>query len=145
MAPAAAGLAILLEAGLARVVFQADEARVYALGRPLNWACSFRERFGLPCPTCGLTRSMILTLHGQLERAWRIAPGGPALALGVLFAAAGLLILAAAELWTANRSGLDQRMKLGLQTGTLAWASVSIVVWLAGWAAQFSAALRAVH
>ena len=150
MPPTAAGLAILLEAALARIILQADEARVYVLGHPLNWACSFHERFGLPCPTCGLTRSVILTLHGQLERAWRIAPGGPALALGVLFVATGLLIPAAVEFCTANRDAngrrwLEHRIKLGLQTSTLAWASAAIVVWLTGWAEQFSSALRAVH
>jgi hypothetical protein len=148
--PAAAGLAILLDAAMARILLQADEARVYFLGHPLNWACSFHARFGLPCPTCGLTRSVILTLHGQVARAWRMAPGGPALTLGVLFAAAGVLILAGVQFWTANRPAnrsrwLEQRFKMGLKAGTLAWASVSIVVWLAGWATQFSAALRAVH
>jgi hypothetical protein len=149
MPPAAAGLAILLQAMMARIILQADEARVYVFGHPLNWVCSFHERFGLPCPTCGLTRSVVLTLHGQVERAWRIAPGGPALTLGVLFVAAGVLMLAAVQLWTAGRPGntnwLERRIKMGLQNSTLAWASVSIVVWLIGWAGQFSAALRAVH
>lgn len=149
MPPAVAGLAILLQAAMARITLQADEARVYVLGHPLNWACSFHERFGLPCPTCGLTRSVILTLHGQLARAWHIAPGGPALTLGVLFVAVGVVLLAGVESWSANRPAdgrwLEQRFKLGLQTGALTWASVSTVVWLTGWAAQFSAALRAVH
>jgi len=149
MPPAAAGLAILLHALMARIVLQADEARVYVLGHPLNWVCSFHERFGLPCPTCGMTRSVVLTLHGEVERAWRIAPGGPAFTLGVLFVAAGVLVLAAAQFWTANRPGntnwLERRIKMGLQNSTLAWASVSIVVWLTGWAGQFSAALRTVH
>jgi len=150
MAPAAAGLAILLQAAVARIFLQADEARVYFLGHPLNWACSFHARFGLPCPTCGLTRSVILTLHGQVERAWHLAPGGPALALGVLFVAAGVLLLAGVEFGMANRSAqssswLEHKIKTGLQTSTLAWASISIVVWLTGWATQFSAALRAVH
>jgi hypothetical protein len=149
MPPAAAGLAILLQALVARIILQADEARVYVLGHPFNWVCSFHERFGLPCPTCGMTRSVVLTLHGQVERAWRMAPGGAALTLGVLFVAAGVLVLAAVQLWTASRPGntswLEHRIRMGLQNSTLAWASVSIVVWLTGWAGQFSAALRAVH
>lgn len=150
MAPGAAGLAILLQAALARIVLRADETRVYFLEHPLNWVCALRERFGLPCPTCGLTRSVILTLHGQLGRAWHIAPGGPALTLGVLFVAGGILVLAAVELSAANRQDdgrrrLEEKIKIGLQSGALAWAGVSTVVWLAGWAAQFSAALRAMH
>lgn len=148
--PAAAGLAILLQAIMARIILQADEGHVYVLGHALNWACSFHERFGLPCPTCGLTRSVVLTLHGQVERAWRIAPGGPALTLGVLFVAAGVLTLAAVQFWLSSRPvdgnrWLEQKIKMGLQSGALAWASVSIVVWLTGWAGQFSAALRAVQ
>jgi Protein of unknown function (DUF2752) len=150
MPPAVAGLAILLQAAVARIMLQADESRVYFLGHPLNWACSFYERFGLPCPTCGMTRSVVLALHGQWERAWRLAPGGPAFTLGVLFVAAGVLILAAAQFWLANRSvdrtiWLEHKIKLGLRSGALAWAAVSIVVWLTGWAGQFSFALRAVH
>jgi hypothetical protein len=149
MPAAAAGLTIFLQAAVARFLLQADEARVYFLGHPLRWACSFYERYGLPCPTCGLTRSVILTLHGQLDRAWKIAPGGPALTLGVLFVAAGLLVLAGAAFWSANRTGdgrwLEQRIKMGLQTGALGWAGVSTVVWLTAWASQFSAAIRAMH
>ncbi|HUI79224.1 MAG TPA: DUF2752 domain-containing protein [Bryobacteraceae bacterium] len=148
-APAAAGLAILLQAAIARMILAADETRVYFLGHPLNWECSLRAHYGLPCPTCGLTRSVILTLHGHLARAWHLAPGGPALTLGVLLAAAGVLILAAAQFLSANRTHgnrwLEQRIKLTLQSGTIVWASVSIVIWLAGWAGQFSSALQAVH
>ena len=147
--PAVAGLTILFQAVLARIVLLADETRVYALGHPLQWACSFHQRFGLPCPTCGLTRSLVLTLHGQLARAWRVAPGGPALTLGVLFVAVGLLILAAVEFRSAERP-FDKRrtertIRKGLEGGTLAWAGISTMVWLAGWVIQFSFALRAMH
>jgi hypothetical protein len=70
--------------------------------------------------------------------------------MGVLFVAISLSILAAAEFWPANRPAdgsrwLERKIKMGLQSGTLAWAGVSIVVWLTGWATQFSTALRAVH
>ena len=149
MAPAVAGLAILVQAVLARVLLQADETRVYVLGHALDWVCALRARFGLPCPTCGLTRSVILTLHGQVSRAWHVAPGGPPLTLGVLLVALGILALAAVELSSNRAAGdgnwLEKRMKTGLQTGALAWAGISTVVWLAGWVSQFSAALQAMH
>src|ERR1700757_4851639 len=146
---AAAGIAILFDVAMARAIFAADETRVYLLGHPLNWECSFHAHTGLPCPTCGLTRSLILTLHGHLERAWHVAPGGPALALAVLLAAVGLLVLAAAQLWPAKLRGgsrwLEENASIGLRTGTIACASISIAIWLAGWVEQFSHTLWAVH
>ncbi len=51
--------------------------------------CSFRALTGLPCPGCGLTRSMLATAHGDLSRAWTMHP------IGILFFA---LLLAAATL-----------------------------------------------
>ena len=149
VAAAVAGLAILLDAAMARFLLAADEAQVYVLGHPLHWVCGFYARFGLPCPTCGLTRSVILSLHGEIARAWRVAPGGPAFTLGVLVAAVGLLMLAAAELWSTQKRAENWRLEPGIKralaTGTIAWACVSIAIWLAGWAGQFSTALRAVH
>lgn len=145
---AAAGLVILFDAAVARVIFQADETRVYLLGHPLNWECSFHAHTGLPCPTCGLTRSVILTLHGHLERAWHVAPGGPALALALLLAAAGMLIVATLQLGSPKEWGNrwpEQKITIGLQSGTIACASISIAIWLAGWVDQFSHALRAGH
>jgi hypothetical protein len=54
-------------------------------GPPL---CPFRLLTGLPCPGCGLTRSVVCTLHGDLASAMMFHPLGPlvvaALALAVL-------------------------------------------------------------
>ena len=86
-----------------------------------------------------------------METVWSrrpIAPGGPALTLAVLLAAAGLFLLGAVQFTGNNRTPRlrwEQKIKLGLQTGTIAWAGISIAVWLIGWAEQFSLALRAVH
>ena len=86
----AAGVLILLDAIAARVVLTADEACVYVFGHAIAWECAWR-RAGLPCPTCGMTRSVVMALHGEIGRAWHVAPGGPVLAAGLLAVAAALL------------------------------------------------------
>jgi hypothetical protein len=122
---------IMADCAAARLLFSADEDRVYFLGRALGSACGFRERFGLPCPTCGLTRSMVLTLHGEATRALKVAWGGPFLLLALAATAAGLLIAA------VTRIPAKPLVKaLGFV------GAAAVLVWLAGWAIQFRAALQ---
>ena len=59
------------------------------LGLPL---CQFRVWTGLPCPGCGLTRSLIGVGHLDLDRAWTFHPLGPLLAVGMLLSAALLVV-----------------------------------------------------
>lgn len=41
----------------------------------LPWPrCTFRALTGLPCVTCGATRSSLAFLHGNLATAWRFNP-----------------------------------------------------------------------
>ena len=94
LAPAATGLAIALHAAVAWLVLRADEARVYVLGRPIGWVCGLRSRLGLPCPTCGMTRSVVLSLHGEVGRAWHVAPAGPVALFGLLALAGAVLAVA---------------------------------------------------
>ena len=95
-AAAATALLIAIDAAMGRLLLTADPARVYVLGHPINWVCSFRSRLGYPCPGCGLTRSIVLTLHGDLATAWSLAPTGPIALFGALALAAGLLVFALA-------------------------------------------------
>src|SRR5213082_114107 len=60
-----------------------------AAGPPL---CPFRLLTGLPCPGCGLTRSVVSLAHGDLAAALTFHPLGPLLIVGLL----GVLI---AEAW----------------------------------------------
>jgi hypothetical protein len=47
--------------------------------------CSFRRATGLPCASCGLTRAVVMLLHGRGRDAWAAHPFGvPALALILL-------------------------------------------------------------
>jgi hypothetical protein len=135
-APTAVGLFILLQMAAGRLLLDADELRVYVWGHPINWACALKARLGLPCPTCGLTRSVVLSLHGEIARAWNVAPGGPVAVLGCLGFAVALLLLNGMPL------RYRERMEAALRSGTLAYAALAATAWIAGWAAQFTAALR---
>jgi hypothetical protein len=135
-APTAVGLFILLQMAAGRLLLDADELRVYVLGHPINWACALKARFGLPCPTCGLTRSVVLSLHGEIARAWNVAPGGPVAVLGCLAFAIALLLL------NGMTPRFRERMEAAIRSGALAYGTIAATVWIAGWAAQFTAALR---
>jgi hypothetical protein len=50
----------------------------------LPWpGCAFRQLTGLPCPTCGATRSALSLAHGDLGAAWHRNP-----LMGVCYAGA---------------------------------------------------------
>jgi hypothetical protein len=136
---AATAIAILAQAALVRLFLAADEARVYLLGRPIEIECAFRARFGLPCPGCGLTRSVVMAVHGQLGRAWNVAPGGAAGVVGALVFAAGLLVLAGL---TAAGDIRAYRFRRHFLRFALAGAAVVFTVWTAGWASSLAAAFH---
>src|SRR5580693_10240734 len=93
------GCVTLADALAGRWLLRADEQHVFVLGRPIAWVCTLRSRYGLPCPTCGLTRSVVMSLHGEFARAWRMAPVGPVAVLGMLVFAVTMLVLAHSQ-WT---------------------------------------------
>jgi hypothetical protein len=45
-------------------------------GCPLPESCMFRRATGVPCPGCGLTRSFICLMRGDVPRAWTFNPAG---------------------------------------------------------------------
>ena len=83
----AATLAALLGFGLlGTVVTPAPEG--YGTHEQLGLPpCSSMERFGVPCPGCGVTTSVALAAHGHLLAAFRNQP------FGLLVALAGALLV----------------------------------------------------
>lgn len=62
----------------------------FALG-PAFWQgqadlCAFHAMTGLPCPTCGMTRSFAATAHGQLGLAFHYHAFGPFAFVALLLA-----------------------------------------------------------
>lgn len=84
--------ALSVVAGLALVwlVAGATPEYVTVLGHPLMLGCGMKTLFGIPCPGCGMTRSVVFTLHGQLASALAVNPVGPVFLGGVLLLVAAL-------------------------------------------------------
>ena len=127
------GIAILGELVLTSLLFTADRDFVYILGHRINYVCAARQRYGIPCPTCGLTRGFVMSVHGRVNDAWQLSPTGPLAVCGMAGMAIMLLISAA----------LDQRRKavrLGwmrqlIRTGALTYAGAATLIWASSWIA----------
>lgn len=104
-AAGAAGAALLAQLVLLRALGAASETSVWFAGRELQWGCAVRQLFGVPCPSCGLTRSVVLTVHGQLETALALKPAGPLYVLGMLLLCAVLFALMLRPLFGARSLG----------------------------------------
>ena len=46
--------------------------------------CLFKEVTGLPCPSCGTTRSLLLLMHGDFRESFMMNPFGMMLALALM-------------------------------------------------------------
>jgi hypothetical protein len=60
------------------------------MGRWLGY-CGFKQRFGLPCPTCGMTTMALAFAQGKISEAFYIQPAGALLCC--LLVLIGLLAL----------------------------------------------------
>jgi hypothetical protein len=125
----------------ARALLRADEARVYFAGRAIELHCAFREATGLPCPTCGLSRSVVMSLHGEFARAWRLAPAGPVAVIGIALFAVAMLILAIMQ--ARGESSLAASARFWIRRAALAYSAALTAVWAAGWLIAFAGAIGA--
>ncbi|HYL74586.1 MAG TPA: DUF2752 domain-containing protein [Bryobacteraceae bacterium] len=124
------GAMLLAELGITSMLFTADQDFVYFLGHRINYVCAARQRYGIPCPTCGLTRGFVLTVHGKAGDAWRLSPTGPLAAGGMFGMGAMLLIYAALE--RRGRQQLSWMPRL-VRAGALTYASVGTLIWMGSW------------
>ena len=131
LAAGACGAALVAALFVARSLATATRGSVYFNGSELGWACSVRQTFGVPCPSCGLTRSVLLPLHGHLGAAFEVNPGGPLVVLGVLLLAALLFALAVPRRAGAARA--SDGLARGLILGASAYGCLTGVVLLVHW------------
>ncbi len=62
--------------------------------------CPSRELLGLPCPGCGLTRSILLIFRGRFAESWQLQPFGYAwLALAAVFVLDRYVLESRQKLW----------------------------------------------
>ncbi len=130
-APGVIGVVLLLQLVALRLVAWADMNRVTVWGQELSWACSFKRQFGFPCLTCGMTRSVLLTLQGQFGEAVQLNPAGLLLVLGLLlFGLAMIFLMFYQQRHTGLGVGTVHRR---LRIGTSLYAGVLIAVLFAHW------------
>ncbi len=77
------GVMSLLFLLIINLVTSATISRVWVFGYETHIGCWFKEKFHTPCPLCGMTRSVILTLHGNFGEAFQMHIGGPPAILGI--------------------------------------------------------------
>jgi hypothetical protein len=139
------GCATLVQLAAGRALLAADETRAYFAGHALDLRCAFRAATGLPCPTCGLTRSVAMSLHGEWLRAWKLAPAGPVAVIGLVGFALAMLALAVLQNAVLQNGGGARAAaaREWIRKSALAYAAALTIVWLGGWAVGFNAALAA--
>jgi Protein of unknown function (DUF2752) len=115
-----------------RVIASADADSVTFAGRALHWGCWFRQHFGVPCPLCGMTRSTLVTLHGQFNLAWALNWAGPVFVIGLLLLALALLgVMLCAQIPPAR--AFVPPLQRGLRFGGTIYAGLSVIVLIAHW------------
>lgn len=129
MAAGAAGAALVAAGLVTRALATATPQAVYFNGQELAWGCSIRQMFGIPCPSCGLTRSVLLTLHGHLSAAFEVNPGGPLVVLGLALVAA-LMFGLALRPGPRPSDGLVRSLVLGASAYGCLTAAVLLVHWV---------------
>jgi hypothetical protein len=135
VAPGVAGAAVFALLFVLRAVGTATTTSVTLAGRELHWGCAFRDAFGVPCPTCGMTRSVLLTLHGQLSDALTLNPGGPLLVAGGLLLGVALVALTSYRLASRASSGAvagDALLRRFIHSAS-AYGGVTTLVVMAHW------------
>jgi hypothetical protein len=99
--------------------------------------CGFKQRFALPCPTCGMTTSALAFARGRIFESFYIQPAA-ALACCIMVIAAFLALLTA--VFGIYFRSLDS---LFCEVKTRYVILVLIVVIAAGWAVTLARALMA--
>jgi hypothetical protein len=113
---------------------QVPQESVTIAGAPLPEICLSRRLFGLDCPGCGLTRSVVSLAHGQVARAWRFNPAGllwfAALLWQLPYRAVQLYLLRAGRQLVFRR-GLGEGVLLFLMLACIVqWAARHVARWL---------------
>lgn len=90
--------------------------------------CPTAGLFGIPCPSCGLTRATLALLRGRIAESLALHPLVvvvlPALAVGVLF---GLL----REMGMDPSGAITKRLAYAANAAALLLASLAIALWAA--------------
>ncbi len=99
--------------------------------------CGFKQRFGLPCPTCGMTTSMIAFCQGKIIEAFYIQP-----AMGLFCCV--LVIIAVLSLFTGVFGVYFEFIRRFFTQVKIRYIIAALLVIVAaGWAVTLARALAA--
>jgi hypothetical protein len=132
--PGFVGASLLLLLVTLRALASATPERVFFLGREIVWGCLFRRAFGVPCPACGMTRGVLLTLDGHITDALRLNPAAPLLVVGLILFAVALIFVAIYQ--RAHDPRAVGRLHARVRVATRAYAGLLFAVTLAHWIAE---------
>lgn len=127
------GTLALASLAVVRVVASATESAVFLAGRQLHWDCPVRMLLGVPCPTCGMMRSVVMTLGGDLWGALALNPGGPLLVCGIILCGVLLLLHALRPAARGDASSLvpaQFRPAFWAAAFGCVWAAVVLIHWV---------------
>jgi hypothetical protein len=99
--------------------------------------CGMKQRTGLPCPTCGMTTSVLAFARGDLVKAFYVQPAGGFLC-SILVTVAFFALLTA--LFGVYFKALD-RLFMGIRART--WVIGLLIILAAGWAVTMARAVAA--
>ncbi|HYO99449.1 MAG TPA: DUF2752 domain-containing protein [Pyrinomonadaceae bacterium] len=135
-APGLVGALLLSQLAVVRFVASATPERAYLFGRELHWDCWFKQRLGFPCPTCGMTRSVLLSLHGQFGEAAQVNPAGLLLVLGLVLFSLSLIFL---MFYRQGHAGLAAgAVHRRIRIGASVYGSLLVAVLFAHWLAEIA-------
>jgi hypothetical protein len=123
------GGALLVSMALARALAEATPAAVHVAGHELPVICPSRLLFGVNCPGCGMTRSVLMTLGGDLRGALNVNPAGPFLVVALILLAAQLLFAARVR---EESPSVTRRLRPWASLYGVVVASVMLIQWVGG-------------
>ncbi len=106
------------------------------MGRWLGY-CGFKQRFGLPCPTCGMTTTALAFAQGKISEAFYIQPAGALLCCLLVLIGLLALFTAASGLYFRFIERFFKEVKVRYIILAL------IIIIVAGWAVTLARALAA--
>ena len=69
--------------------------------------CIFKRIFGIDCPACGITHSIMALFHGRIKEAFCIHPAGP-----VVFGVVGLMVVYLGSVLLAGYKEIEWRKEV---------------------------------
>ena len=99
--------------------------------------CGFKQEYGLPCPTCGITTAAVTFVQGRIFESFYIQPAGALLCCLLVFAAFFALMTAAFGIYF----DFVERLLAAVKLKYLILALVIIIG--AGWMVTLARALAA--